>query len=179
MSATKFHTRTKHYYYYYYYYYYHHHHHHHCLLYAGYLYIFLRNNVPKQYNVAAILSLLFMVPISLVHVLTLMYFYISTLLLLYYYYYYYPGLHGVTHPYLIHRKQLVNIQNYETLHRGTESLQTLSLSDSNDPVYLRCVSHHHTADAASNTNNTPIISNYTRYNPVTLHLQQSRPLCFK
>jgi hypothetical protein len=36
------------------------------------------NNVPKKYNVAAILSLLFMVPISLVPVLTLMYFYIST-----------------------------------------------------------------------------------------------------
>jgi hypothetical protein len=29
------------------------------------------NNVPKEYNVAAILSLLFMVPISLVPVLTL------------------------------------------------------------------------------------------------------------
>jgi hypothetical protein len=36
------------------------------------------NNVPKEYNVAAILSLLFMVPISLVPALTLMYFYIST-----------------------------------------------------------------------------------------------------
>jgi hypothetical protein len=36
------------------------------------------NNVPKEYNVAFILSLLFMVPISLVPVLTLMYFYIST-----------------------------------------------------------------------------------------------------
>jgi putative exporter of polyketide antibiotics len=34
--------------------------------------------VPKQYNVAAILSLLFMVPISLAAVLALMYFYIST-----------------------------------------------------------------------------------------------------
>jgi hypothetical protein len=40
------------------------------------------NNVPKENNVAAILSLLFMVPISLVPALTLMYFYISTLLLL-------------------------------------------------------------------------------------------------
>jgi hypothetical protein len=29
------------------------------------------NNVPKEYNVAAILSLMFMVPISLVSVLTL------------------------------------------------------------------------------------------------------------
>jgi len=28
-----------------------------------------------------------------------------------------------------------------------------------------------TADAASNTNNTPHISNYTRYNPVTMHLK--------
>jgi hypothetical protein len=36
------------------------------------------NPVPKQHNVTAILSLLFMVPISLVPVLTLMYFYIST-----------------------------------------------------------------------------------------------------
>jgi hypothetical protein len=36
------------------------------------------NPVPKQQNVTAILSLLFMVPISLVPVLTLMYFYIST-----------------------------------------------------------------------------------------------------
>jgi hypothetical protein len=36
------------------------------------------NNVPKEYNVAAILLLLFMAPISLVPALTLMYFYIST-----------------------------------------------------------------------------------------------------
>jgi hypothetical protein len=36
------------------------------------------NNVPKEYNVTAMLSLLFMVPISLVPALTLMYFYIST-----------------------------------------------------------------------------------------------------
>jgi hypothetical protein len=43
-----------------------------------YTYILETNNVPKQYDVAAILSLLFMVPISLVPVLTLMYFYIST-----------------------------------------------------------------------------------------------------
>jgi hypothetical protein len=39
-----------------------------------YTYIPKTNNVPKEYNVAAILSLLFMVPISLVPVLTLMYF---------------------------------------------------------------------------------------------------------
>jgi hypothetical protein len=36
------------------------------------------NHVPKEYNVAAILSLLFMVPISLAPALALMYFYIST-----------------------------------------------------------------------------------------------------
>jgi heme/copper-type cytochrome/quinol oxidase subunit 2 len=36
------------------------------------------NPVPKQHNVTAILSLLFMVPISLAAVLALMYFYIST-----------------------------------------------------------------------------------------------------
>jgi uncharacterized membrane protein len=36
------------------------------------------NPVPKQHSVTDILSLLFMVPISLVPVLTLMYFYIST-----------------------------------------------------------------------------------------------------
>ena len=50
--------------YYYYYYYYHHHHH--------------PNYVPKEYSVAAILLLLFMVLISLVPVLNLSYFYIST-----------------------------------------------------------------------------------------------------
>jgi hypothetical protein len=43
-----------------------------------YTYIPETNNVPKEYNVAAILSLLCMVPISLVRVLTTMYFYIST-----------------------------------------------------------------------------------------------------
>jgi hypothetical protein len=36
-----------------------------------YTYIPETNNVPKEYNVAVILSLLFMVPISLVPVLTL------------------------------------------------------------------------------------------------------------
>jgi hypothetical protein len=36
------------------------------------------NNVPKQHNVPAMLSLLFMVPISLAAALALMYFYIST-----------------------------------------------------------------------------------------------------
>jgi small-conductance mechanosensitive channel len=43
-----------------------------------YTYIPEKNHVPKKYNVAAILSLLFMVPISLVPALALMYFYIST-----------------------------------------------------------------------------------------------------
>jgi hypothetical protein len=43
-----------------------------------YTYIPETNNVPKQHNVTVILSLLFMVPISLVPALTLMYFYIST-----------------------------------------------------------------------------------------------------
>jgi hypothetical protein len=36
------------------------------------------NNIHKEYNNAAILSLLFMVPISLADVLALMYFFIST-----------------------------------------------------------------------------------------------------
>jgi hypothetical protein len=36
------------------------------------------NHVPKEYNVAAVLSLLFMVPISLVPALAVMFFYIST-----------------------------------------------------------------------------------------------------
>jgi hypothetical protein len=48
-----------------------------------------KNNVPKEYNVAAILSLLFVVPISLVPALALMYFYISTFRSMHYYYYYY------------------------------------------------------------------------------------------
>jgi hypothetical protein len=43
-----------------------------------YTYIPETNYVPKQYNVTAILSLLFMVPISLASALTLTYFYIST-----------------------------------------------------------------------------------------------------
>jgi hypothetical protein len=45
-----------------------------------YTYIPETNHVPKQHNVTAILSLLFMVPISLVPVLTVMYFYINTFL---------------------------------------------------------------------------------------------------
>jgi hypothetical protein len=43
-----------------------------------YTYIPETNHVPREYNVAAILSLLFMVPISLVPVLALLYFYVST-----------------------------------------------------------------------------------------------------
>jgi hypothetical protein len=36
------------------------------------------NHVPREYTVAAILSLLFMVPISLVSALALLFFYVST-----------------------------------------------------------------------------------------------------
>jgi hypothetical protein len=42
-----------------------------------YTYIAEKTHVPKGYNVAAILSLLFMAPILLVHALAPMYFYIS------------------------------------------------------------------------------------------------------
>jgi hypothetical protein len=38
------------------------------------------NHVPKEYSVAAVLSLLFMAPISLAPALAVMYFYISYLL---------------------------------------------------------------------------------------------------
>ena len=44
-----------------------------------YTYIPETNHVPREYSVAGILLLLFMVFISLVPVLTLLYFYISTL----------------------------------------------------------------------------------------------------
>jgi hypothetical protein len=47
-----------------------------------YTYIPETNNVPKEYNVAAILSLLFMVPISLVPVLLLLFLLLLLLLLL-------------------------------------------------------------------------------------------------
>jgi hypothetical protein len=43
-----------------------------------YTYIPEANHVPKRYNIAAILSLLFMVPISIAAALVQMYFYIST-----------------------------------------------------------------------------------------------------
>jgi hypothetical protein len=59
-----------------YYYYYHL---HHYLFYAGYLYIYSRErNVPREYTVAAILLLLFMMHISLVPALVLLCFYVST-----------------------------------------------------------------------------------------------------
>ena len=45
---------------------------------AIYTYIPETNYVPREYSVATILLLLFMVPISLVSVLNLLYFYIST-----------------------------------------------------------------------------------------------------
>jgi hypothetical protein len=50
-----------------------------CRIYI-YIYIYIpeTNHVANDYNVAAILSLLFMVPISLAPELALMYFYIST-----------------------------------------------------------------------------------------------------
>jgi len=41
-------------------------------------YILETNHVPREYSVSAILSLLFLVPISLVPALALLYFYIST-----------------------------------------------------------------------------------------------------
>ena len=47
-----------------------------------YTYIPQTNYVHSEYSVAAILLLLFMVLISLVPVLTLLYFYVSTVLLL-------------------------------------------------------------------------------------------------
>jgi hypothetical protein len=43
-----------------------------------YTYIPKTNHVPREYIVAAVLLLLFMVPISLVPALTLLYFYVST-----------------------------------------------------------------------------------------------------
>ena len=56
-----------------------------------YTYIPETNYVPREYSVAAVLLLLFMVLISLVSVLNLLHFYISTFrsMCAYYYYYYY------------------------------------------------------------------------------------------
>ena len=48
-----------------------------------YIYIPETNYVPREYSVAAILLLLFMVLISLVSVLNLLYFYISTFRIIY------------------------------------------------------------------------------------------------
>jgi hypothetical protein len=86
-----------------------------------YTYIPETNRVPREYTVAAILSLLFMVPISPVPALALYYFYVSTfrsmcavpnmavfcssltswfpgmLHYYYYYYYYYSSSHNLYH----------------------------------------------------------------------------------
>jgi hypothetical protein len=43
-----------------------------------YTYIPDTNHVPREYSIAAVLLLLFMVPVSLVRALTLLYFYVST-----------------------------------------------------------------------------------------------------
>jgi hypothetical protein len=51
-----------------------------------YTYIPETNSVPREYIVAAILLLLFMVPISLVPALALLCFYVSTFRSIYYYY---------------------------------------------------------------------------------------------
>ena len=61
-----------------YYYYYYHHYHHHLLYESIYTYIPEKTFVPREYSVAAILLFLFMVLISLLPVLNLLYFYIST-----------------------------------------------------------------------------------------------------
>jgi hypothetical protein len=53
-----------------------------------YTYIPGTNHVPKEYNVAAILSLLFMATISLASAFALMYF--CSIYNYYYYYYYWP-----------------------------------------------------------------------------------------
>ena len=49
---------------------------------GSHTYIPETNHVPRGYIVAAILSLLFMVPLCLVPALVLLFFYVSTLLLL-------------------------------------------------------------------------------------------------
>ena len=54
-----------------------------------YTYIPETNHVPREYSVAAILLLLFMVLVSFVSVLNLLHFYISTFRIMFYYYYYY------------------------------------------------------------------------------------------
>ena len=66
------HPLSFHYYYYYYYYYYYHHHHHHNH------HHYHHHHHPREYSVAVILLLLIMVLLSLVSVLNLLYFHIST-----------------------------------------------------------------------------------------------------
>ena len=58
--------------------YYYYHHHHHLFMQGIYTYIPDTNYVPREYSVAAILLLLFMVLISLVSALNVLYFYITT-----------------------------------------------------------------------------------------------------
>jgi len=78
--------RPQNYYYYYYYYYYHHHHHHHHYhhnhhhrLYAGYLYLHSWEKLfPWGIQCCSYSLLLFMVLISLVSVMNLLHFYLST-----------------------------------------------------------------------------------------------------
>jgi len=84
-----------------------------------YTYIPETNYVPREYSVAAILLLLFMVLISLVSVLNLLYFYISTsrsmfavpnmaVFCSYYYYYYF-------HPCPLHSKQYIISSSVESI----------------------------------------------------------------
>ena len=86
-----------------------------------YTYIPETNYVPREYSVAAILLLLFMVLISLVSVLNLLYFYISTsrsmfavpnmaVFCSYYYYYYY-----YFHPCPLHSKQYIISSRVESI----------------------------------------------------------------
>jgi hypothetical protein len=59
----------------------HHDQHHRYLLHTGHLYIYIyipeRNHFYREYSIAAVLFLLFMVPISLVHAMALLCFYVS------------------------------------------------------------------------------------------------------
>ena len=68
-----------------------------------YTYIPETNYVAREYSVATILLLLFMVLISLVPVLNLLYFYISTFRSMWaYYYYYYHHHHHYHHHHLLY-----------------------------------------------------------------------------
>jgi hypothetical protein len=62
-----------------------------------YTYIPEANHVPREYIVAAILLLLFMVPISPVLALALFYLYVNTFRSMCYYYYYYYHHHHRRH----------------------------------------------------------------------------------